>query len=556
MQAEKRAKTPFLTKRVRNRYLFYAVIPVVFYFVFFCLLTWPWISHFNTRFFADTGDGFQNIWDMWWVNYSVTHLHQLPWHTTYLHYPYGTTLIGQTLNPFNGFVAILLLKFLTLVQSFNAMVVFSFVFGGVSAFWLCHYFSRKYVASLIGGFIFTFSSYHFAHAIGHMQLVSLEWIPLFMLLWWRLLVKPRYRTAIGAAIVLFLVLLCDYYYFLYCVLAGGLIVLYLWRSKQLAPIKLKRNHRPIAAFAAIALLLTAPLPLALLRENSRDPLMGAHDARLFSTDLFSMVIDGGFWHFASLTTVYWRHVKAYVAESSVYFGLSVICLLIIALFKRSKINRYISFWLVLGITFVILSMGPRLMVLGYSINHAPLPYALVTKIFPDLNLSGDPDRFIVMGFLAAAVISSMVLAKLNLSRRKGKALMVLFFVVLCFEVWPGTYPVNVASAYPNYVNVLKKLPSGAVVDNAAISASWALYDQAIDQKPEVFGYISRIPTSVYNQDSQLTAVILRNQLPLLCRQYKIRYFTTPTSRPLVTNFPIIYRGSQNLIYDLKDSPNC
>jgi hypothetical protein len=465
-------------------------------------------------------------------------------------------LIGQTLNPFNGFVAIGLLRVFSLVQSFNIMVIFSFVFGGISAFWLSYYFCRKYIPALIGGFIFTFSSYHFAHALGHMQLVSLEWIPLFLLLFWKLLVKPRYRLAVGAAIVLLLVLFCDYYYFLYCVISGGMIFVYLWRSKQLAPIKLKRNYLPLILFLLIAAVITLPLPVALLSENTKDPLLGAHNARLFSTDLFTMVLDGGFWHFARLTEFYWRLVKAYYAESSVYFGVSVIVLMVIAIWKRSKINRYVSFWLVLGATFIVLSMGPRLMVFGYSINHAVLPYALLEKIFPQLSLSGDPDRFIVMAFLAAAVISSMVLSKLNLKYRKGKLLTLLFFVVLVVEVWPGTYGVTIANDYPNYVNVLKRLPPGGVVDNGAVSAAWALYDQTIDGKPEAFGYISREPTSVYNKDNQLTITILRNQFSLLCSQYHIRYYTTPSFRPIVTNFPIIYRGSSTLIYDLKDSNNC
>jgi hypothetical protein len=356
-------------------------------------------------------------------------------------------------------------------------------------------------------------------------------------------------------IVLLLVLLCDYYYFLYCLIAAGLILIFIWRKKELAPLKSKQTYMPFIIFLVLALILTAPLPIALLRENAHDPLMGAHDARLFSTDALTMIIDGGFWHFASITLWYWRHVKAYVAESSVYFGVSVIILLIIALWKRNKIHKYVNFWFVLGIIFIILSMGPRLLIFGHSINHAVLPYALLAHIFPQLNLSGDPDRFIVMAFLAAAVLSAMVLSKLNLAKRKHLGLLLIFFIVLCVEVWPGQYSIDPVKA-PNYVYALKKLPAGAVIDNGATGAAWSLYYQTIDQKPIAFGYISRTPTSVYNEDWQLTAVILRNQLPKLCAQYKIRYFTTPAFRPLQTNFPIIYNDGQTLIYDLKDSPNC
>ncbi len=200
-------------------------LPLVIYLVFFLFFTWPWIAHFNTYFFTDAGDGLQNVWNMWWVDKSIVDLHQLPWFTNYLHYPHGVTLLGQTLNPFNGFVGIGLMHVfgMSLVQAFNTMIIFSFVMSGITAFWLCYYFTKKYVPSLIGGFIFTFSSYHFAHAIGHMQLVSLEWMPLFILLWWKLLVKPSYRLAIGASLALLLVLFCDYYYFLYSVTVAAFI---------------------------------------------------------------------------------------------------------------------------------------------------------------------------------------------------------------------------------------------------------------------------------------------------------------------------------------------
>ncbi len=196
------------------------------------------------------------------------------------------------------------------------------------------------------------------------------------------------------------------------------------------------------------------------------------------------------------------------------------------------------------------------MIFGYSINHAPMPYAVLEHLVPQLKLSGDPNRLIVMSFLAASVLSSIVLAQLDLTKRKGRILIGVFFAVLFIELWPATLPKNVAAKYPEYVNHLAKLPAGAVVDDAAINQSWQLYDQTITNKPIAFGYISRTPTSVANKDWVLTAAILRNQYASLCSQYGIRYFTTPASRPLNTTFPVVYRGKSGLIYDLKDSSKC
>ena len=64
------------------------------------------------------------MWNLWWVDKAVLELHTLPWWTNYLHYPAGTTLVGHTLNPFNGLLAIVMLPFLSLVQTYNAIVIF------------------------------------------------------------------------------------------------------------------------------------------------------------------------------------------------------------------------------------------------------------------------------------------------------------------------------------------------------------------------------------------------------------------------------------------------
>jgi hypothetical protein len=298
------------------------------------------------------------------------------------------------------------------------------------------------------------------------------------------------------------------------------------------------------------------LPVALLYENARDPLQGAHDDRLFSTDVLTFIIDGGFWHFASLTHFYWKFVKVYTAESSVYLSLSVMVLVIIAFVKRNKIHRDTVFWLTLGTIFGVLSLGPRLRIFGYSINHAPLPYALLEKLIPTLKLSGDPDRLIVMTFLAAAVLSSLVLSKLNLSKRKGKMLLAIFAVVLFLELWPGPYAANPA-VEPAYAFALEKLPGkSGVLDNAAVSQSAQLYHQIAFLKPMILGYISRTPLSVQTKDNVLITSISATNYGSLCSVYHVRWLTEPESRVVNIKYPIVYQDSTAKIYDLKNSNNC
>ena len=100
------------------------------------------------------------------------------------------------------------------------MVVFSFVATGVTLFWFCRCSGGRYTPALIGGVhgdVLRVPT--LAKTFGLMQLVSLEWVPLFILLWWQLqLVQPTEGSAwpSGTAVTLRSGVLCDYYYFLFC----------------------------------------------------------------------------------------------------------------------------------------------------------------------------------------------------------------------------------------------------------------------------------------------------------------------------------------------------
>ncbi|MHB1533627.1 MAG: glycosyltransferase family protein [Acidimicrobiales bacterium] len=533
-------------KRTLPRMLWGAVVPGVIYFSFFCLYTWPWVAHPTTRFFTDRGDGYQNVWNMWWVNRAITQLHQLPWQTDLLHFPYGTTLLGQTMNPFNGLVGIVLLRFVPLVVAFNVMVVFSFVATGVTAFWLCWFFCRSYVPSLIGGFVMTFSAYHLSKTLGLMQLVSLEWVPLFVLLWWRLLIRPRVRLAAGTAVTLLLVLLCDYYYFLFCVLSGLAILVYLWRKGEL-----RLEARSSAVFILMAGLLTVPLPGALVLSNLSDTMQGGHASQ--GTDLFSLVLDGGHWRFSKLTEWYWGAIHAGLADATVYLSLTVTSLLGVAVAIRRRLGPDGRFWLIFAGVAAVFSLGPDLVIHG-SDTGIPMPFDLLRAAIPLLEYNVEPARIMVLTTLAASVLVALVLSQLDLLARRGALVTGIVCVGLVVELWPAPPPLTPVGR-PRYVTALKNLPPGAVIDDAAVAhgrvdKSLQLYDQVLDDKPLAFGYISRTPDTVAAADARLQAAITGHDYAVLCHHYGFRYFTTPATKPLPGALPVLYNDGRAIIYRL------
>jgi hypothetical protein len=496
-------------------------IPAVIYLALFVALNPHLPGHFSTDFYFRGVDGFQNVWNLWWVNKAVLELHTLPWWTNYLHHPVGTTLAGHTLNPFNGLLAIVLLPFLSLVQTYNAIVVFSFVTGGVTAFLLCRKMTESYSGSLLGGAIFTFSSFHFMHMDGHLQLTALEWIPLFLLCWMRVCDQRTWGRAAAAAATLWLVGLCDLYYFSYCVIAGGLFVAWRAWSDREWLFLIRPSPWPVAlGFVAPTLATTGVVLGALVYQHATDPFFGTHSPRDLSMDLLSPFVWGYYWRFRD-TVTWWSSLSKYVTEASVHVGWSVVALAIYGWRQRSRAAiRYGAFWLVVVAFFGVMALGPNLKIGGHElkiaeisfmghddVNPIVLPYAVLWLVFPPWRLAGVPLRMMVMVQLATAVLAAAGWQALSTSpHRLRRVIGFAMLAAIAIEYLPYPQPVTPA-AVPSYVAALKTLPAGAVIDLAS-NGPQALYYQTVHEKPIAFGYISRTPTSVDQADMGLARLIL------------------------------------------------
>ena len=268
------------------------------YAAFFFALTWPSVLRFNTHIMSDRGDGLQMYWNVWWVRQAVLSGAQ-PFETPLLFYPQTPNLVVHSLHSFGGFLTVPFAGLLSDVALFNMVVTFGFVISGWGAYLLTRHFALSRVPAFISGYIFTFCNYHFAHATGHLNLVLMQWIPLYFLFLLRLLQKGRKRDAVFAALFLFLVLLCDHYYFLFCVLASAIFILWgVWTRVALNV----RTAQAFALFACVSLVTSGAFLLAFLRAS--DGVTG-HDPRGGSMNPFALLIPGGHWRFRELTELYW-----------------------------------------------------------------------------------------------------------------------------------------------------------------------------------------------------------------------------------------------------------
>ncbi len=502
----------------------HGLLPTLVYLLGFILLTWPSIQHFSSHFITDTGDGLQNVWNIWWVQTAITELGVLPWHTDYLHHAEGVTLIGQTLNPINGLMGIPLSWFLSPEQVFNFILVFSFVSTGLSSYWLALYFKNCPWTALLAGFAFTFSSFHFAHAYGHLQLVTLEGLPLFLLLWLRFLDKPDHLRASAASGALLLVMLSDLYYTFYAVLAGAFFFVYRSARREDPWRYFKRaNLLPLLTFLATASLFLVPMLLSLLTATREDPFVGAHNPEVFGMDLLAPLVPGAHWAWAHFSEGIWSQWSGNAVESSAYLRWTLIIPALYAVLRSRAMGLRDEFaWVILGLLFGLLSLGPLLHIAGESYHDVPMPYSGLVWLLPPLEVSGMPVRMVVMLMLSVCMLAPAALPLMarhipSFFRLPALALYLLIFLI---ETWPYELPRNALPA-AEYVAMLRDLPEGGVagMDGEPIS----LLQQTRHEKPISRGYVSRLPMSLAKRAAALDALRAENKYLELLQESGCRY---------------------------------
>src|SRR5690606_2555208 len=131
-------------------------------------------------------------WNLWWVKLALVDRVQSPYTTDLLYSPTGVNLYFHTLNPFNGLVTLPVQLVAGLIPAYNTVVLVSWTLAGYGMFLLALWLLRgvsarqggvtaRLPAAFVAGAIYTFAPFHMAHLLGHMQVMSLQWLPFYLL---------------------------------------------------------------------------------------------------------------------------------------------------------------------------------------------------------------------------------------------------------------------------------------------------------------------------------------------------------------------------------------
>jgi hypothetical protein len=490
--------------RRRESSIHFYVLLVLGYAVLGVLFTWPLILQFTTHTPAadESGDQFQTIWFFWWMKKALFVLHQNPYWTNDIYYPYGTGL-GYHLSPFSNLLAIaaslLTGAAINSAAVFNALLLLSFVIMGLASFLLIRQVTESPPVAFWGSIFVTVSPYRLWH-LNHLNLLSFCWGLLAIHFALRMLKEPCWRFAL-ALIASFGVM------FYTCLTGTSFVVLFLaayvavnarslWRHPQ------RRRVLRMGLFAAVcAVLIALPGLVALHQTDS------PWDPSWKGLVLCSAYISDYFVPGAETSLVArWLGLSSGFApglSGEIFLGwllLTAAAVVIIVARRRVSLR-----WLVLSLIFAVLSLGPTFKIGEHRLLEGLLPYRWLFEVIPYLSLGRTPGRFAVLTHLCLVIFAAQgpalwlrrpdrtVTTAVRRTALCGLGI-VATVIILRVEYTPGSIALSEMTVPGMYHELAADSAIQAVYDGPIAASSQIcnryMYWQTIHGKKEANGYLT------------------------------------------------------------------
>ncbi|MCL5239315.1 MAG: hypothetical protein M1286_02500 [Candidatus Marsarchaeota archaeon] len=495
----------------------YCIIALA-YLVLSLVLFWPVTLNIASTVPGAGGDTFQSMWELWWVPYSMFTLHSSPYFSSYVFYPVGANLVTQTLTPLAGLISAVFQP-VSLALAFNFVFLLGFVLAGLFAYLLAFHVTKHRAASFIAGVIYAFSPVHTIHAFGQLPFTDIAFIPLFLLLFLRMIEEKKHVYAIGAAFsFVFLTFLGDIEQALMAILLAFFVLAYLAIAKSERQKVLNKKFGVMFAEMIVAILIIgSPLILSMLPYLTPGALSNFSSVasikynELYSPDLLSFFIPSVFNGLLSPISSGFSYIAApAVAERTTYIGYSVLLLALVGLAHEYKSRfKNTAVFLVPLVIFGLLTIGPYLQVNG-SVTGIPGLYQLY-HLVPLFNVFREPGRFDMVVELFIAIFAAIGLVKLEekfANTNIKRYLPIVFFalIILEYNTWPvsqgmlnSMYTLN--TTIPKAYYQIGALPSNFSVlmlpalpnytsSQPDLFIGRAMYYQTAFKKPMLGGYIT------------------------------------------------------------------
>lgn len=472
----------------RSRHLF----ALTLYIGFALLVTHPIAWQLGTAVPGSEGDVWIHLWTFNWVKQALLS-GQSPFFTTLIFFPQGASLLTHNFAWLHIALWLPLQALVGAGAAYSLLFLATFAFNGFTTYLFALEHNLSQWAAFVSGLIVAFWPYTLSHH-DHPNLIVIGWIPLVLLYLHRTLHRQRWQDIVWTAVYLALL---GYTRWQLLFFALPLIGLYLLYELRACPSMQRRSQtRSLLVITAITLLLLLPIFWIMIR-SAQIPAFDPHvvDETFSQTDLLSYLIPSRYhpwWGTAVFNTLY-----ANLHNSSVFnafIGYTTLGLLLYGWRQQWPQKRL---WLLIALFYLLLALGPQLLVNGRSL--LPLPYALLKNTLVDAIIRR-PARFNIMLSLPIALLAGQGIKRLWQRHPRHARLVTLGCIALILLEYRVTYP-TLALQTPAWYRQLAQEPGNFGIlelpmHNRVYDEQY-LYYQLTHGKPLVGGHVSRPPTAVF-----------------------------------------------------------
>lgn len=364
----------------------------------------PVLEHFDSKAIGYGPDPPLFIWDLkWWPQAIVDGLNPLNASVAYAPEGFPTTLVASMAAPSLAMTPVTQLA--GPLASYNVLLILIPAINGWAAYLLCRTAGARFLPSVVGGYIFGFSTYVLGQSLGHPFISLVAMLPLVVYL----VLRHQQRSISGRWFAIALVAVLTFQFltstevFLTMTLVGAgvyglaLLILPQRRSSLFATARL----------IVIAYLVTGVVVSPYLISTLTSDINLSHITPLYySADPVNLVVPTRITVGGSAVHAIGEKFTGNLAENGAYFGIPL--LLALGLFGWQR-RRDRTAMLLLGAFSIALiaALGARLNVLG-TVSAVRLPWTLFLHLpFFKYVL---PERIVVYAWLALALAVALWLS--------------------------------------------------------------------------------------------------------------------------------------------------
>jgi len=362
-------------------------------------------------------------------------------------------------------------------MAFGYSFILHLFFAGASTYFIAKRVGLQGIYAILPGMLFIFSGYFTGHVYaGHYgQVCSASWIPLVFLVFDKALQKESWKWGIVLGIVvgvqflaghiqitLFSGFICLVYFIYHVIMERN------WLKEWKKAVR-SFSIPVIAALTAFLIGILQFIPSFIYTDSTTRSggmsygwvtsysLPPQNILTLLLPNLFGTPLDGSYYHLWN----YW--------ELSFYMG--IFTLLLVGLSWKFRKDRYVRFFMILGLLSFIMALG----------RYTPV-YWIFYKIVPGFDILRVPSRFVVLLILSSSILAGFGLRRITeendrdtrifLRRTFGSTLVasaIILIVAISLAIWQESIIESIRSTIDVYLDDPDLLATGhSIVDSALV----------------------------------------------------------------------------------------